>query len=251
MDNNGIVSYKNLNEKNITLTLTDLLLNSPIPKDQLLENLGLFLSSKELSRLLFMHHLYAQILSVHGAVWEFGTRWGNNLALFHTCRSIYEPFAARTRPLVGFDTFTGFPDIDEKDGQGTLMKPGNIATAENYELILEKILNLHEQENPLSHIKKFEIVKGDVNNTVPHYLQEHPETILAMIYFDMDLYAPTKNMLALLKPRFVKGTVLGFDEAGDQGAPGVTLAIMETLGLNHIRLQRLPVCSRTSYCIIE
>jgi len=251
MNNIDIASYKSEEEKTRTIELTNMLLQSPIPKDQLLENLGLFLNSKEFSRLLFMHHLYQQILTVHGSIFELGTRWGNNLSLFHACRSIYEPFIGRTRLLVGFDTFTGFPDIHKKDGHGILMKKGNVTTAPGYEVQLEKIMQIHEQENPASHLKKFELVKGDINKTLPIYLKTHPETIVALAFFDTDLYLPTKNALRLLQPRFTQGTVLGFDEAGDHGAPGVTLAIMETLGLNNIRLQHLPFVSRVSYCEIE
>ena len=251
MLNTDIVSHQSSPERERVLQLADMLLTSPIPKDQIGENLGLFLNSKELSRLLFMTHLYQLAVPVHGSVFEFGTRWGNNLAIFHACRSIFEPFNKRLRPIVGWDSFEGFPSIHAKDGSGPLMTPGLVATTKNYEQFLTQLLELHEAENPLSHLKRFELVKGDVNQTLPKYLKQHPETVLALAYFDMDLYAPTKKALQCLKPRMTKGTVLGFDEAADPGAPGVTLSIMETLGLNNVRLQRLPYCSRTSFCVIE
>jgi hypothetical protein len=82
--------------------------SSPIPDDQLLSNMGLFLSSKALSRILFMNHLYEQIVDVMGVVMEFGTRWGPNLGQFAALRGIYEPFN-RHRKIIGFDTFSGFP----------------------------------------------------------------------------------------------------------------------------------------------
>ncbi|MCX6262328.1 MAG: crotonobetainyl-CoA--carnitine CoA-transferase, partial [Bacteroidia bacterium] len=63
--------------------------NCPIPDQEIMQNLGLFLSSKNLSRILFMDHLYQQIVDVHGIVIEFGTRWGQNIALFSALRGIY------------------------------------------------------------------------------------------------------------------------------------------------------------------
>lgn len=77
----SIKTYMSSQEGESRQELVDLLETCPIPKDQLLANLGLFLSSKELSRVLFMDFLFRQIVDVQGVVMEFGTRWGQNLAL--------------------------------------------------------------------------------------------------------------------------------------------------------------------------
>ena len=53
------------------------------------------------------HELYQKILNVHGVVIEFGTRWGQNLALFESFRGMYEPYN-HFRKIIGFDTFEGF-----------------------------------------------------------------------------------------------------------------------------------------------
>ena len=165
-------------------------------------------------------------------------------------RGIYEPFN-RHRKLIAFDTFEGFPSLHKKDGESEMMQVGQLALSENYEEYLEKVLRAHETLNPLSHIKKFELRKGDATVEVPKYLEEHQYTVVAMAYFDFDLYKPTKKCLELIKPRLTKGSVLGFDELNDPDSPGETLAVMEELGLNNIRLKRFPHASRVSYCVIE
>jgi hypothetical protein len=228
----------------------DLLKDCPISDDQLLSNLGLFLESKNLSRILFMDFLFRQIIDVQGVIMEFGTRWGQNMALFEALRGIYEPFN-RHRKLIAFDTFEGFPSLHKKDGESEMMQVGQLALSENYEEYLETVLRAHETLNPLSHIKKFELRKGDATVEVPKYLEEHQHTIVALAYFDFDLYEPTKKCLELIKPRLTKGSVLGFDELNDPDSPGETLAVMEALGLNNIRLKRFPHASRVSYCVIE
>jgi hypothetical protein len=230
--------------------MTDLLSHNSIPPDQLLSNLGLFLESKHLARLLFMDFLYRQIIAVQGVIMEFGVRWGQNLALFSALRGIYEPFN-RHRKIVGFDTFTGFPSIHEKDGQSSMMVNGQLAVSPHHKETLQELLNLHELLNPLAHIQKYELCVGDAMEELPRYLARCPETIVGMAYFDLDLYEPTVKCLELLRPRMTKGTVLGFDELNDPDSPGETLALMEVFGLNHLKIQRFPFASRVSYVVLE
>ena len=185
-----------------------------------------------------------------GVVMEFGTRWGPNLGQFAALRGIYEPFN-RHRKIIGFDTFAGFPKIDSKDGSSDMMEVGHLTVPENYKNYLEKTLEFQEKDNPLSHIKKFELCEGDATKTLPKYLKDNPETIIALAYFDFDVYEPTKICLEAIKPRLVKGSVLGFDELNDPDSPGETLALMEVFGLNNIQLKRFPYTSRTSYFVVE
>ena len=246
----SIKEYSSNDEKTSRNKMHDLLKDCPISDDQLLSNLGLFLESKNLSRILFMDFLFRQIIDVQGVIMEFGTRWGQNMALFEALRGIYEPFN-RHRKLIAFDTFEGFPSLHKKDGESEMMQVGQLALSENYEEYLDTVLRAHETLNPLSHIKKFELRKGDATVEVPKYLEEHQHTIVALAYFDFDLYEPTKKCLELIKPRLTKGSVLGFDELNDPDSPGETLAVMEALGLNNISLKRFKFASRVSYCVID
>src|SRR5437764_2450396 len=111
------------------LHFASLIRQSPIPPAELGMNLGLYLSRMQISRLLLMHKLYRLILPVHGVVMEFGVRWGQNLALFSNFRGMYEPYNYN-RKLVGFDTFTGFPSVDLKDGHE--VSEGDYGVGERY-----------------------------------------------------------------------------------------------------------------------
>ncbi len=66
----------------------ELFKNSPIPPNEILQNLGLYINRQLLSKILFMHELYLKIINIHGIIIEFGTRWGQNLALFESFRGI-------------------------------------------------------------------------------------------------------------------------------------------------------------------
>jgi hypothetical protein len=247
-DSYKVATFSTTDERQRREAMVDLMQNCPIPPGERLDNVGLFLNSKTWARLKFMDFIYQKIIDVPGVVMEFGTRWGQNLATFASLRGIYEPFH-RHRKIIGFDTFAGFPGTASQDGK--VMEKGAYSVTPGYLEYLEQVMQFHELENPLSHIKKFELVEGDVTQTLPVYLEANTQTIVALAYFDLDLYAPTKRCLELIKPRLTKGSVLGFDELNEHATPGETVALMEALGLGNIALRRLPYTARATYCVIE
>lgn len=230
--------------------LVELLRASPIPTEELPHNLGLYLTRQTLARLLFMQELYRLALPVHGVIAEFGVRWGQNMALWTSLRGIFEPYNYN-RKIIGFDTFTGFPSVHEKDGGNPAVRAGAYGVSEGYAAHLEEILAINESQAPIPHIRKFELVQGDVTVTLDDYLGRHPETIFALVYFDFDLYEPTRHCLERIAGRLVKGSVIGFDELNMPQFPGETLALMETLGLRNVALRRLPYSPLTSYFVVD
>jgi hypothetical protein len=224
--------------------------NSEVAHDEVLDNLGIFLSRKHLARILFMHDLYKQIINVNGVVMEFGVRWGQNLSLFQNFRGIYEPYNY-TRKIIGFDTFEGFPSVHGHDGASKSAVKGAYSVSEDYEVFLASILDFHEQDAPISHVKKYELVKGDATLTCEQYMERHPETIVALAYFDFDIYEPTKRCLELIKGRLTKGSIVGFDELNFSSFPGETIAFDEVFGINNYRLVRSPITPLPSYIVVE
>lgn len=223
-----------------------LLKHTPLPDDELMANLGLYLSSKSLSRILFFYELYKKVVPLHGVVIECGVRWGQTLSLLSALRGIFEPFN-RHRKIIGFDTFTGFKGIDPRDGDRHRCTEGSFGVTESYENHLAEILHLQEQLNPIGHLKKYELVKGDASETIPAYLARHPETVVAMAIFDFDIYQPTKAALLALKPYLMKGSILVFDELCDDIFPGETVALREVFDMQQLQVQRMPMTARISY----
>ena len=227
--------------------LLSALKGTSIPEGEILSQLGMFLSRRTLSRIFLMHDLYRKIINVPGIVVDFGTRWGQNASLFTNFRGMYEPYNYN-RLVVGFDTFSGFPGIDPKDGDQ--LSKGDYGVTPGYEKELEAHLSCHEAEYPYNHRKKFELVKGDAQQTFPEYLKKNPHTVIALAYFDFDLYAPTKACLELVKDRVAKGSVIAFDELNCAEFPGETLAAMEVLGLQNLTLRRDPLNPLTAYMVV-
>lgn len=227
-----------------------LLEENPVPDNEKIANIGLFVKRQELTKTLFFAELYKQVLQVHGSIFEFGVRWGQNLVTLNNLRGIYEPFN-HSRKIVGFDTFEGFVGTHEKDGGHDVISSGSLAVSEGYEEYLQRVLNYHEQECPLSHISKNSLEKGDAPKRLADYLQRNPETIVAMAWFDMTLYEPTYECLKQLKGHLTKGSILGFDELNDHQFPGETIALRDALGLENVAIQRNQFSGAQSYVVID
>jgi hypothetical protein len=243
-----VLSGASASDTDRQLRLRQSLGESPLPDAERLVNPGLFIERPVLSRILYMDLLYRQIVDVHGVIMEFGVRWGQNMALFSNLRGIYEPFNYN-RKIVGFDTFSGFPSVDPKDG--SKLAAGDYSVAPDYAQHLDALLSIHEEASPIPHKKKHELVVGDATQTFPAYLERHPETIVALAYFDFDIYEPTKVCLERVMPHLVKGSILAFDELNAPDFPGETLAVMETLGLRNYHFKRTPLNPLCAYVVIE
>lgn len=222
----------------------------PIPDDELIHNLGIFLRRQELSRVLFMNELYRRIIDVNGIIIEFGVRWGLGITLFQALRGIYEPYNY-LRKIVGFDTFEGFRSVDDKDGNSEIVSNGSFSVTKKYEEYLGRILDCHEQESPLAHIRKHELVKGNATAAIKDYLKDHPETIIALAYFDFDIYRPTLECLKAIRSHVTKGSVIGFDELNTHDYPGETIALKEVFGLSRYKIVRVPYNPAPSFIVIE
>ncbi|CAK0749135.1 Crotonobetainyl-CoA--carnitine CoA-transferase [Gammaproteobacteria bacterium] len=244
------IVLSSVSEKNIQKEFCALLKKTPLPDDELLPNLGLYLTSKSLARIIFFHEIYQKIINTHGVIMEFGVRWGQTISLLSALRGIFEPFN-RHRKIIGFDTFEGFKGMNEKDGVNCRCIDGSFSVSSEYETYLARLIELQDALNPVSHLKKYELVKGDAAQTIPEYFARHPETIVSLAIFDFDIHAPTKIALEAIKPRLFKGSVLVFDELCDDIFPGETIALLETMNLAGLRIQRYPAASRISFAVLE
>ena len=211
-------------------------------------DMQVLLKRQFLSRIIHYYEIYKKILPVSGSILEFGVQWGATLATLISLRGMFEPFN-HARQIIGFDTFEGFASVSAEDHE--FSKSGQYTVTNGYELKLEKILSLHEELSPISHVKKFELIKGDACKTVPEYIAKNPHLVIACAIFDFDIYKPTKVALEAIIPRLTRGSVLVFDELNCKHFPGETQALLETVGLNKLRLQNNPHQPYTSYAIYE
>jgi len=215
-----------------------------------LRNFTKYVPRQELARFLAKHALFEKILHTHGHIIECGVFLGGGLMTWAQLSAVYEP-VNHTRRVVGFDTFTGFPELSDKDKGDNLAyaQPGGLAS-HAYE-DLQECIRLFDLNRPIGHIPRVELVAGDAVHTIPAYLQKNPHLVVAMLYLDFDPYEPTKLAIETFLPRMPKGAVLAFDELNDAAWPGETLAVLEAIGIRNLRIERFPYMSQLSYASLE
>jgi hypothetical protein len=209
-----------------------------------------FVSRRTLAKFLVRYEIFKKIIEVNGSIVECGVMNGAGIFTYAHLSSIFEP-VNHTRRIIGFDTFEGFPSVHEKDtstGISSHLESGGLAGSSVQEL--QKAVELFDSNRTLAHIPKIELVKGDITKTAPDYLQNNPHLVVAMLYLDLDLYEPTKAALKTFLPRMPKGAIVVFDELNTQTFPGETLAVDEILGINNLKIERLPLDPYVSYCIL-
>jgi hypothetical protein len=165
--------------------------------------------------------------------------------------AILEPYNY-TRRIIGFDTFAGFRGVHEKDirtGSSEHLHAGAFQAHAKIKEEIERLVALHDQNRPLGHIPKVELVEGDACKTIPKYIEENPHLMISLLYLDFDLYEPTKVALEELYPRVVKGGLVAFDELNCPEFPGETIALLERIDLAEMKLRRFPFDPYVSYFV--
>ena len=110
---------------------------------------------------------------------------------------------------------------------------------------------MYNKNRFLNHIEKVKLVKGDVAESLPKFLEVNPHLVVSLLYLDFDIYEPTVVALKHLMPRIPKGGIIAFDELNHEVWPGETIAVMQEIGINNLRIERLPFGSTMSYAVIE
>lgn len=225
---------------------TEAFTRASIPLIDKLEAFPRFSTKRSLARFLVKHEMFKKIMGITGVIVECGVFNGAGLFSWAQLSNIYEP-TNYTRKIIGFDTFSGFPEVNEKlDNSGVLAsKPGDLRGSKLDELLLS--VEKHNNERHLSHIQNVELVQGDFMKTADAYLATQPQTIVSLLYLDFDLYEPTKKALEVFLPRMPKGAIVAFDEINCNSFPGETKAFDEVMGIRNYRVQRFPYDPWISY----
>jgi hypothetical protein len=210
-----------------------------------------FASRQAITKFLARAEVFQKQLHVNGSIVEMGVFHGASLMSWAHLSSIYEP-VNYLRKIVGFDSFGGFPKISKQDrgGKSEHLRKGGFHADDSYRH-LQRSIELYDANRLMNHIPKVELVRGDICKTLPAYVKHNAHLVVSLLHLDVDLYEPTKCALELLVPRMPKGAIILFDELNMDLFPGETLAVMETIGIPSLRLQRFPFATSMSYAVID
>ncbi|HPB24156.1 MAG TPA: TylF/MycF/NovP-related O-methyltransferase [Bacteroidales bacterium] len=202
-----------------------------------LQNFIKYVRRQDITKLLARYEIFKKVLHTKGSIVECGVFKGAGLMSWALFSDMLEPVNL-TRRIYGFDTFEGFPNVNEKDNN-LLRNPGiGDLKAEVYDELSE-LIRVFDKNRFLGHISKVSLVKGDVCKTIPDFIEKNQHLMVSLLFLDMDLYEPTKAAIQNFVPRMPQGSIIAFDELDNPIWPGETVALLETLGINKLALKRL------------
>lgn len=217
-----------------------------------LENFPKYVRRQTLSKFLARAEIFRKVLGIHGSIIDCGVNAGSSLMTFAHLSSIFEP-VNYTRKVIGFDTFQGIAGVTEMDlGKNTSshVREGGFA-ADGYFDDLKEAEKIFDGNRVLGHIPKIELVRGDIRLTLPMYLEANRHLVVSLLHLDMDIYEPTKLALEVLKPRMPKGAIIVFDELNQPGYPGETQAVVDSIGIANLKLERIGFETGISFAVLN
>jgi len=202
-------------------------------------SLGLFLRGSLLARLFAIREVYEKIVMLPGLVIDLGTWRGQTAVVCENLRAIFEPLHFNRR-IVCFDTFEGYLGFSDKDRPTDLHRDGTYKVGADYADYLRELLILHERNNAMGHNHgKHRVIKGDCRVTVPGFLAEHPNEVVALAFFDVNSYEPTLLAFRSIYERLVPGGIVAFWQLTRDAIPAEGMVYAREI-LNHYshRIQR-------------
>jgi len=182
----------------------------PGTEEEKQRSLGLFIPGSLLARLLAVQEIYQRILDLPGSILDIGTWRGQTAVICENLRAIYEPLNFQRR-ILAFDTFEGYSGFTERDKLTPTVRDGTYTLSEGYDVLLRELLELHERNNAMGHIYgKHSVIKGDCRETLPAFLRQCPNEMVALAWLDLNSLEPTEFAFSQIVERVVPGGVIAF-----------------------------------------
>ena len=183
------------------------------PSDDIYAVFNKFIFSKDIKligKLLHRFNFFMKVKDLPGDIVEVGVFKGSGIATFSKFVEIFCTHS--NKKIIGFDIF------DSEDKQAILSKDDatdNKTMNLVYSKVNESELSLESVTSRLDGMsidKKYMLVKGDVEDTLPKFIAENKGFRASLIYVDVDLDRPTYNTLKYLWDRLLPGGYIVFDE---------------------------------------
>jgi hypothetical protein len=196
--------------------------------------------NSRIAKLLAHYEIYKMVSDIPGAIVECGVFKGTSLTRFATFRDLLSNSLAKK--IIGFDVYGKFPETNFEQDQSPRQR--FIDSAGDESISVEQ-LNEVLQHKGID--KNVELVKGDIIQTVPSYVNSHPELKISLLNLDTDIYEPASVILEFLFPRIVRGGVLIIDDYGV--FPGETAAVDEYFQDKDVVINKFPFCMTPCYIV--
>lgn len=164
---------------------------------------------KVLGKMLHRFEYFNKIKDLPGDIIEIGVFKGSGIATFSKFLEIYCPNS--NKKVIGFDIFQNNSD--------EILKKDVTLDKDNMNIVYSRVnaddLTLQSVDARLMNMnihKKYSLVEGDVEETLPLFLEKNPGLRISLLYIDCDIERPTYYSLKYLWDRILPGGIILFDE---------------------------------------
>jgi hypothetical protein len=229
--------------------------------DEVMPYINLYGSRMHFTKMLEQYEIYKLAMHRPGHIVELGVYRGEsffNWARFVEAHNMGE----RETRIIGFDSFTGFTNVSEKDisaanrSEASLahehgIKVGGFDPGERALERIKELIEIFENDHFVPQKRRLELVVGDVTKTIPQYVEEHPGLRISLLHLDVDLYEPTLIGLKYLFPLVVSGGVIVLDEYGQEKFAGESAAFDDYFGKKRPKVTKSRLVSNPSAYFIK
>jgi len=203
-------------------------------------NFYLSCDTSRISKIIAQYELYKMTETVPGSIVECGIFKGTSFIRFAIFRALSEK--ALSKKMIGFDIFGKFPEVNYKPDKE--FRQYHLDTAGGDGLSKEQLLDVMKGKKLDGGV---ELVEGNIIETVPAYLDAHPELKISLLNLDVDMYEASLTILKCLYPRISKGGILILDDYGVY--PGETKAVREYFEGKNVEIRKMPFRATPAYIV--
>lgn len=222
---------------------------NPDPTHVKLCDFAKYIRRQDLTGFLARYEIFKRILSVKGSIIECGVFRGGSLMAWANFSAILEPNNIGRR-VYGFDTFEGFESVGSEDTSRYRRTQRGELCADSFDE-LQTLIATFDKNRFLGHVDKVHLVRGDATETIPQFVAENPHVVVSLLFLDFDLYEPTQAAIEHFLPRMPKGAIIAFDELDNPAWPGETLAMINTVGTNRLRIERCDFDPYVGFAVLD
>ena len=193
-----------------------------------------------ISKILSHYEIYKMIKEIPGEIVECGVFKGASYLRFAMFREIFgNPFSKK---IIGFDTFSKFPETTFQDDNKARNKFINSAGSDS--ISKDQLLKILDNKGLNKHV---DLIEGDITETIPSYVKANPELKISLLNLDTDIYEPAVPILEHLYPQITKGGILMLDDYGTH--PGETKAVDEYFKNKTVEIKKFSFAMTPCYII--
>ncbi len=249
-DFDGITKYEP--DSNVEASLAQHFLEYDISGLEVANNFQMYSRRTILKKFLSHYELFCKTINLPGDIVEIGVYRGASLMSWANFLEIRN-MGDRQKQVFGFDNFSGFTKLDEKDGKhdSNMHKEIGGFNGGVFEEALKDCISIFDKDRFIPYKPRVRLIKGNAEKTIPEFVKETPGLRISLLHFDVDLYTPTKTGLEYLWDLVVKGGIVLFDEYGLRPWEGESKAVDEFFEKKNVELKRFDWCANPGAYIIK